>query len=80
MGFELEQRLQHAAGLETITQVQLRTPHAGSAWQSLGHLERECAWLTVVTAENHGLEVEFDNQRAGQTADFRPTLPVVLRW
>lgn len=71
---------EHAAGLRTITRVQLLTPHARLALDSLGILEHECPWLSFVAANEHRMEVEFDGQSAGQSTDFRPCLPLILRW
>ena len=36
--------------------------------------------LSFAAGSEHLMEVSFDDQRQGKTADFRPALPLILRW
>jgi hypothetical protein len=74
------QPLQHAAGVQAVTRLQVSGPHRGAASAALRALEDHCPCLGVVDGGEHLMEVSFDEEAGKQVADFRPQLPLVLRW
>ena len=73
--------LDHPAGLRAITRLHIgvsRADAAGSLEQRT--VERECPLVSFVPADEHLLEIGFDNETQTQHHDFRPKLPLVFRW
>jgi hypothetical protein len=69
---------EHVAGVQAITRLQI----AGQAGISpeLRSVEGQCASLRFAAASESLMEIGFDGERKGRTVDFRPTLPLMLRW
>lgn len=73
------QPLDHAIGLREVTRVLFVTPHADSVSPELRALV-EANLLQVKLGTQYLVELGFDNERQGKQADFRPALPLMLRW
>jgi hypothetical protein len=69
----------HAAGLRTITGVRVRVAHGG-AGPEFRAAEESCPGLQFIPANEDRMEVSFDGQTRGELIDFRPILPLILRW
>lgn len=73
------QPLDHACGAREITRVKISLPSnqplsaAASAVQAAG-------FVTLDVGHEYFAEIECDRGVQGQTADFRPQLPLCLRW
>ena len=75
---ERRQPLEHAIGFREITSVRISSPLLDGAT-----LTRAMASTGVVSlgkGAEHLLELEFDGNRNGSQADFRPDLPLVFLW
>jgi hypothetical protein len=70
----------HPAGLRLMTRLQVTSPHRGAPSPELRAAEHQCPCLRFVSGSEPLLEVGFDDEATGQSADFRPQLPLVLRW
>jgi hypothetical protein len=66
------QALGHAAGLREITRVIVRGPCPPPPVP--------VATIAFEAADGYRLEVGFDGERAGRSADLPPLIPVVFRW
>jgi hypothetical protein len=73
------QPLDHASGLREITRVTLAGPWPERPSQALQALMRSelVGWRT---SEAPLAELGFGGETSGKTQDFRPALPLVLRW
>lgn len=70
--------LDHASGWREISRVELISPHAvpTPAWQAvLG-----TGVVQLRPGNEFRLEIGFDREFAGQQADLRPELPLILHW
>lgn len=74
------QPLDHPAGLRSISRVQFSVSRSPPAAPDLLTLARHCPGLSVVFDGDDRLEVGFDNEQQGKSADFRPSLPLVFHW
>ena len=76
---EREQPLEHPAGMREITGVRITIPPAAPPSDALRAMERtglvEFAYGTAPL-----MEVAFDYEQQGRSADLRPGLPLILRW
>jgi hypothetical protein len=70
--------LEHALGVREITRAVVRGPHPPSP--AAEEAARRAAGLRFQPGAEHLLEVGFDGERAGRSADLRPLLPLLLRW
>jgi hypothetical protein len=69
----------HAAGLRTITGVRVGVAHGG-AGPELRAAEASCPGLQLSPAIEDLMEISFDGETRGESIDFRPALPLILRW
>jgi hypothetical protein len=74
------QPLNHAVDLRAITRLQVNGPQTRVASAGLDALKEHCRCLSIVDSGEYLMEVSFDEEAAKQDADFRPQLPLVLRW
>ncbi|HLJ49579.1 MAG TPA: VOC family protein [Bryobacteraceae bacterium] len=72
------QPLGHAAGMRSITRVGLVCPGLGESSVTASIAARNI--ITLQPGDEHLLDVEFDAGKSGNRKDFRPDLPLVLRW
>lgn len=76
---EKRQPLEHVAGLCEITRVEMASPHANHL-----SLELQAAvasnLIQVRLGREYILKLGFDGELQGQTADFRPALPLIFHW
>ncbi|RSL18036.1 glyoxalase-like protein [Edaphobacter aggregans] len=70
--------VEHPIGIREITGVTLTTPAALRSAASTVAVENGV--LCIREGAKHLLEIEFDGKRRGQTADFRPHLPLIFRF
>ncbi|NEO25441.1 MAG: VOC family protein [Kamptonema sp. SIO4C4] len=76
---EPTQPLHHRLGLREITRVTLVSPTThppSSEFQTL----IESQTVILRRGRDYCLELGFDQEQQGQQADFRPDLPLLLRW
>ncbi|MEC5163066.1 hypothetical protein RCH08_004239 [Janthinobacterium sp. CG_S6] len=72
------QPLQRPGGLRQITSLRLTSPIRGAA--SAAAAAAGAAGVQMVAGDGHLLEIGFDHEGAGRAHDFRPGLPLLLRW
>jgi hypothetical protein len=71
--------LEHRAGFREITGLRIHCP-ADQAISDPARAADSTAIVSVVRGVDHLLEIEFDGAAQGLDAEFRPELPLVLRW
>lgn len=70
---------EHRGKRRTITGITLRGPRVSpSPFQP--HEPQNLEVFLLTKGAEHLLELDWDRQSAGESWDFRPTLPLVLRW
>ena len=71
--------LDHRGGHHRLTAVTVYVPEALEISVGLREL---CGLgiLSLKSAVEHHLELEWDGAKCGESHDFRPTLPLVLQW
>lgn len=74
-----EEPLGHPAGMREITGVRITVAAAPSPSASLLAMERT-GLIELAQGPAPLLEVAFDHQRRGRSADLRPELPLILHW
>lgn len=72
------QPLGHRVGFREITRVLIRSPHPISA--EANEAATRTAGIAFQAGDYHLMEVGFDGEQSGLTADLRPLLPLVVRW
>jgi hypothetical protein len=72
-------KVEHKAGLPEITRVELLTP-CGSSLSPALEAVVGTGFVRMRTGKEHLVEVGFDGESLGRTADCRPVLPLVLHW
>lgn len=71
--------LEHQGAKRTLTQIKITT-------SSEENISPEIQWfceqnfISISKGREHHLELEWDLANAGQVIDFRPTLPMSIRW
>ena len=73
------QPLGHGLGVRRITAIEVGMP-GGSAPCAAARAIQDAGLVTFVDAARHVMTVTLDDARAGESADLRPDLPLVLRW
>ncbi len=73
---ELLLEAEHSVELNEVTSIRIHGPHLPSNSQAAQFLAT-AGLVEFVLAENHLLELEFDDRRDNRV-DFRPTLPLVI--
>ncbi len=68
----------HAAGLRTVTRLRVTLPRVLAP--ELRAAEVACPTLSFAAGSEDLMEAGFDGEVQGRSADFRPQLPLVLRW
>jgi hypothetical protein len=74
------QPLEHAAGLRAITRARFTGPRDWGNSIAMSAVEHECLCLRFVPGDEDLVEVGFDEEKEGRSADFRPNLPLIMRW
>jgi hypothetical protein len=74
------QPLEHPVGFRSITRVRFSSPRGGAISPELRAVEQECPWLSFESGGEDLVELGFDEEAGGQSADFRPALPLIVRW
>jgi hypothetical protein len=71
--------LTHPAGVHEITRVRLTGPDGQDASAAARAVTRTGV-VALAQGPEHLLEIGFDGEQRGRSTDFRPALPLVLRW
>jgi len=71
-------RLSNAGPFDYVTEVRICLPseHISPVLESIG----ECRRLSLISGEQHLMEVIFNGGRDYQSRDLRPSLPLIVRW
>lgn len=75
---EKQQPLEHALGFKQLTSVHVTQPIEAKsiAAQQANQVEG----FKIEQGEKHLLELGFDGEQAGLSHDFRPSLPLIIKW
>ena len=73
------QRADHAIGLREITRVEMFSPSIEDLSPALKGVV-SAGLVKIRQAKEYLVEVGFDGESLGRSADCRPSLPLVLRW
>jgi hypothetical protein len=73
------QPLDHPLGLGEMTSLTITVPGA-QAWSAAALAARDAGLVSLVHGAEPLLEIGFDGGVRGRSHDFRPALPLVLRW
>jgi hypothetical protein len=71
--------IHHEVSLQYLTHTRLFQPlkeAPSDAWEKVSQLPYFCVFNDAETL----LELEFDHHRSGKYHDFRPTLPLLIKW
>ena len=74
------QPLEHPAGVRSISRVRFSSPRGGAISPELRGIEEQCPWLSFESGDEDRVELGFDEEVEGRSADFRPELPLIVRW
>jgi hypothetical protein len=77
--FERREPIEHAIGVREITEVRVTLVGNGALTPPL-HAAEHLGIATFVQDGEHLMELSFDKALRGESADFRPELPLVLHW
>lgn len=75
---ERRQPLEHPAGLRDITAVRVVCPLLVQTSITLAMMH--AGVISVTTGPEHLLELQFDGGHPARGKDFRPDLPLIIRW
>ncbi|HZS05256.1 MAG TPA: VOC family protein [Blastocatellia bacterium] len=70
---------EHSAGGREITRLHFGSPHADELSAEL-RATVDSGLVSFGAGETYLLEIGFDGESQGRSADFRPALPLVFRW
>jgi hypothetical protein len=73
------QPVRHPLGLSELTSIAL-TSRTGAPTSAAGRALARLGLVTHRIGDTHCLELGFDNRNQQRELDFRPRLPLVLRW
>jgi hypothetical protein len=76
---EKRQALEHSAGLNEITRLELIAPNAHQPSPELGAL-MSAGLVQLRQGAEYVAQLGFDGEIHGKTRDFRPVLPLILSW
>lgn len=71
--------LEHAAGMQEMTHIELIIPHADRLSPALESVAK-LGLVHVRKGKEYLVEIEFDRETQGRREDFRPRLPLLFRW
>jgi hypothetical protein len=75
------QPLAHSAGIEAVTRLRVSVPNLdptiAAEWSAV---KLRCPAVEVIVGDQHLMEIGFDAERQARSWDFRPALPLILRW
>ncbi len=77
-GGRTRQPIEHAAGIHRITRVGLVSP--GLSGSSVTAAMADRGIIAVHHGDEHLVELQFDHGRTGRREEFRPDLPLVIRY
>jgi hypothetical protein len=76
---ERRQPIVHPKGVVEITGLRITLPR-GEPISSVVRALHQAGVVSFETGNDHLAEIEFDHASQGQSADFRPLLPLRFRW
>ena len=76
---EHRELLVHPRGIDEVTAVHITLPRGESISHAVRAV-RQTGSVSFGAGSEHLAEVEFDRGEQGQSVDFRPTLPLRVRW
>jgi hypothetical protein len=76
---ERREPIEHPVGVHEITRVRVTLAGGGACSPPLDAAE-QLGVATFVAGGEHLMELSFDEGSRGESADFRPELPLVLHW
>jgi hypothetical protein len=71
--------LRHATGFKELTRVELVSPHAGRPFAEL-HAVTRTGLVALRSGAEFRIELGFEGELNGKTADFSPSLPMSIHW
>lgn len=75
---EKRQPLEHALGFKQLTSVRVTQPSAANS--AAAQQANQVAGLKIAQGETYLLELGFDGEQVGLSHDFRPSLPLIIKW
>jgi hypothetical protein len=75
---QIKQNMTHANGIKELTAVKISCK--AEQFSSTAKALKGIANLTVVKNKTHLLEITFDKYKQKKTIDFRPKLPMIIRY
>jgi len=76
---EKQQPLKHPNGLNTISSVKI-TIVAYDALSAVSMSAASLGKVQITKGKKHLIEIGFDDEQSGKEHDFRPELPLIIRW
>jgi hypothetical protein len=76
---ERREPIEHAIGVREISQVRVTLAESGEVTGPL-QVAEQIGVATFARGSEHLMELSFDGAVRGESADFRPALPLVLHW
>lgn len=75
---EKRQPLEHTKGFKQLTSVRISQPSTANSLAA--QQANQVAGFKIEQGETHLLELGFDGEQAGLSHDFRPSLPLIIKW
>lgn len=69
----------HAIGFQNITRVKIIAP-SGNVFSPELKAIAEAGLISVDSGKDYLMEIGFDGEHVLKSKDFRPALPLILRW
>ncbi|HPY41715.1 MAG TPA: hypothetical protein PLM98_14420, partial [Thiolinea sp.] len=78
--FSMEKRqpLEHVLGFKQLTSVRVTQPIEANSLAA--QQANQVVGFKIEVGETHLLELGFDAEQTGLSYDFRPSLPLIMRW
>jgi len=76
---ENQQPLEHNCGFKSITSIKIYTPST-SEMSAPAKATTNVTGIEMANSQEHLLQIGFDLELQGNQKDFRPVLPLVIRW
>jgi hypothetical protein len=73
------QPITHRTGFRELTSVRVSLKKTASYSKPLSDIEALCG-IHLIRGDEHLIELGFDGETKGESADFCPLLPLIMRW
>lgn len=77
--FERREPMEHKVPLREVTSVKIHV-NQDNALSNAAFILNKVQGISIENDKEHLLELEFDNGRLNQSKDFRPKLPLLIKW